>query len=95
MTRAGRPYTPCKLFYDGWAELAVGDYLRTPAGSAYLVQSVRVNRNRPYRRHLECVRWPVAEIPKDATVHPLHWYLRVKKRRRTLASLQEVRNVRR
>jgi hypothetical protein len=88
MSRAGTPFTPCKLFYDGRATVEVGDYLRTPAGSAYLVQSVRVNRNRSYRKHLECVRWPVNEIPADATVHPLHWYPRKKKRGRTLASLE-------
>jgi hypothetical protein len=88
MTRSGTPYTPCKLFYDGAARVAIGDYLRTPAGSAYLVQKVRVNRNRAYRKHLDCVRWPLAEIPDDATVHPLHWYPRTKKRGRTLASLR-------
>ena len=81
------PYTPCKLFYDGREKLQPGQYLRTPAGSAYLIQKVRVNRNRAYRQHLECVRWPEAEIPKRATVHPLHWYPRKKKRGRVLSSL--------
>lgn len=86
MSRARQPYTPCKLFYDGARELRIGDYLKTPAGSAYLVQKIRQNRNRPYRRHLECVRWPAAEIPGDARVHPLHWYPRTRKRGRVLAS---------
>lgn len=87
MSRAGVPYTPCKLFYDGWTLLKPGWYLKTPAGSAYLIERVRINRNRPYRQHLECVRWPLAEIPKHAKVRMLHWYPRVKKRGRTLASL--------
>ena len=85
----GPPYTPCKLFYDGLERLGVGDYLKTPAGSAYLIERVRINRNRPYRQHLECVRWPAAEIPADARVFPLHWYPRNRRRGRTLASLRE------
>jgi hypothetical protein len=80
-------FTPCKLFYDGWESIAVGDYFRTPAGSAYLIQAVRQNRNRPYRRHMDCVRWPADEIPDGATVHPLHWYPR-KRRSVTLRQLE-------
>lgn len=70
------PYTPCKLYYDGARDLQTGDYLKTPAGSAYLVQTIRQNRNRPIRKHLGCLRWPAAEIPADARVHPLYWYVR-------------------
>lgn len=83
----GQPYTPCKLFYDGFQKLTPGDYLKTPAGSAYLIQEVRINRNRAYRQQLKCLRWPVVEIPKRAKVHPLHWYARKKKAARRLASL--------
>jgi hypothetical protein len=70
------PYSPCKLYYDGARDLRAGDYLKTPGGSAYLVQALRVNRKRPYRRHLDCLRWPIDEIPVDARVHPLFWYKR-------------------
>lgn len=70
------PYTPCKLYYDGARDLKAGDYLRTPAGSAYLVQTIRQNRNRPQRKHLGCLRWPGNEIPDGAKVHPLFWYSR-------------------
>lgn len=76
---ARTPYTPCKLFIDGAPSLAVGDYLKTPAGSAYLVQALRQNRNRPERRHLQCLRWPLDAIPKAAAVHMLHWYRRDKR----------------
>jgi hypothetical protein len=69
-------YSPCKLYIDGIFDLVVGDYLRTSGGSAYLVQAIRQNRKRAFRRHLECVRWPVEEIPGDAVVHELHWYKR-------------------
>jgi hypothetical protein len=67
--------------------LQIGDFLCTPAGSAYLVQSMRQNRNQPQRRHLECVRWPLVEIPAEATVYEFYWYPRYKRRSRTLASL--------
>lgn len=73
------PYTPCKLFYDGGQTLDVGHFLKTPGGSAYLIQKVRRNKNRSYRQHLDCVRWPIEEIPVDALTHPLHWYARKKK----------------
>lgn len=86
--RSAPAYTPCTLFYDGGFAIAVGDYLRTPGGSAYLVQAVRQNRNRPYRRHLQCLRWPVDDIPSDAIVHPLHWYPRRKRRAHSLAAIE-------
>lgn len=87
-----QPYTPCSLFYDGQQAIEVGHYLKTPAGSAYLIQKIRPNRNRAYRRHLQCVRWPANEIPAGATVHPLHWYPRIKRRGRTLGSLAQPRS---
>lgn len=86
MTRA--PYTPCKLFIDGAPSLAAGDYLRTPAGSAYLVQAVRQNRNRPQRRHLQCLRWPLKEVPPAATIHMLYWYRRQKRAGRPLSTVK-------
>jgi hypothetical protein len=85
------PYSPCKLYYDGHVDVLAGDYLLTPGGSAYLIQSVRVNRNRPYRRHLGCLRWPKGEIPPDARVHALHWYVRRKAAMRRLKSLAAAR----
>lgn len=78
MTRL--PYTPCKLFYDGARDLKAGDYLKTPAGSAYLVQSIRQNRNRPARKHLGCLRWPAKDIPEGSRVHPLFWYKRARRK---------------
>lgn len=84
--RSRLPYTPCKLFYDSGALLEAGHYLRTSAGSAYLVQTVRINRRRTYRKHLDCVRWPLADIPAGAVVHPLIWYSRNRKSGRTLSS---------
>jgi hypothetical protein len=84
----GQPYTPCKLFYDGWTPVKAGEYIKTPAGSAYLIQAVHINRNKPYRQQLKCLRWPVEEIPKRAKVHPLHWYSRTKKKARRLSSFR-------
>lgn len=78
------PYTECGLYVDGFPKLKVGDYLRTRGGSAYCVTAMRQNRNRPARRNLRCLRWPVAEIPTDATVYELHWYPRNRKPARRL-----------
>lgn len=77
-----QPFTECGLYVDGIPALQVGDYLRTPGGSGYLVTQLRQNRARPMRRNLRCLRWPVADIPADATVHELHWYPRGRKSRR-------------
>ena len=76
---AREPYTSCKLYVDGMPALEVGHYLRTPGGSGYFVAELRQHRTRPQRRNLRCLRWPVNEIPDDATVHELHWYRRIKR----------------
>ncbi|MFG5864574.1 hypothetical protein [Metapseudomonas sp. CR1201] len=70
------PYTPCKLYIDGADGLQAGDYITTSGGSAYLVQQVRQNGRRPERKHLQCLRWPAAEIPDDARCYQLTWYRR-------------------
>jgi hypothetical protein len=75
-----KPYTPCHLYVDGIPDLRAGDYLTTDGGSAYLVQALRVDKKRPQRRHLDCVRWPIAEIPEDARRHKFYWYPRLHKR---------------
>lgn len=84
MTLTRPPYTPCKIYIDGIFDLQEGHFLRTPGGSAYLVQGIRQNRRRAYRRHLQCVRWPIDDIPGGATVHELHWYRRETRRGRPL-----------
>jgi len=78
-----QPYTPCKLYVDGIFALDVGHFLVTNGGSAYLVQGIRQNQKRRFRRHLDCVRWPADELPDGATVHSLSWYPR--KRRRAMS----------
>ena len=80
-----QPYTECKLYVDGIPQLQVGQYLRTPGGSAYCVTEIRQSPSRPMRRNLRCLRWPVSEIPADAKVWDLHWYARRKKQSRRLA----------
>jgi hypothetical protein len=75
-----QPYTPCKLYYDSPRALEVGQFLKTPAGSAYQVIDIRPSRTRKHRKHLQCVRWPVDEIPANAVVHPLYWYKRERRR---------------
>lgn len=73
---AKTPYTPCKLYVDGAEGIAVGDYITTAAGSAYLVQTLRVSRTRPERKHMDCLRWPLAGVPADARRFQLTWYRR-------------------
>lgn len=74
------PYTPCKLYVDGFPDLEVGDYITTSGGSAYLVQAMRISKTRMDRKHLQCLRWPIAEIPPDANQFELFWYSRSKRR---------------
>ncbi len=76
MARTRASYTPCKLYVDGACGIAVGDYITTAAGSAYLVQTLRVGRSRPERKHMDCLRWPIAEVPADARCYQLTWYKR-------------------
>ena len=58
---AKAPYTPCKLYVDG-AEGIAG--------------ALRVSRTRPERKHMHCLRWPIAEVPADARCFQLTWYKR-------------------
>lgn len=76
MARTRAPYTPCKLYIDGAEGIAVGDFITTAAGSAYLVQKLRVSRTRPERKHMDCLRWPLADVPADARRFQLTWYRR-------------------
>lgn len=76
MTRTKQPYTPCKLYVDGADGIAVGDFITTAVGSAYLVQTLRVSRTRPERKHMTCLRWPIDLIPNDAKCYRLNWYRR-------------------
>ena len=76
MARTRQPYTSCKLYVDGAEGIAVGDFITTSGGSAYLVQSVRPSPSIPERRYMQCLRWPIAEIPDDARRYQLSWYRR-------------------
>jgi hypothetical protein len=76
MPRAKLPYTSCKLYVDGADGIAVGDYIVTSGGSAYLIQSLRLSPSRPERKYMHCLRWPIAEVPPDARCYQLTWYKR-------------------
>lgn len=80
--RTRTPYTECRLYVDGIPSLRVGDYITTPAGSAYLVTELKPSRSRPLRRNLRCLRWPIGEIPADARTHEIRWYRRDRTRNR-------------
>lgn len=74
MARTRQPYTPCKLYVDGADDIAVGDFITTAAGSAYLVQTLQVSSTRPERKHMVCLRWPIDLIPDDVKRYQLTWY---------------------
>lgn len=80
-----QPYTECSLYVDGMPRLQVGDYIRTRGGSGYLVTEMKQSREKPHRRNLRCLRWPVDDFPADATVFELHWYPRDRKPARRTA----------
>lgn len=79
--RSRAPYTPAKLYIDGVPDLEVGNFLVSNGGSVYLVQAMRPSPTIRQRRYLDCVRWPAAEVPDDATVYEFYWYRRPRKRR--------------
>lgn len=79
--RGRQPYTPVKIYVDGLRGLAVGDYIKTPGGSGYLVQAMSQSPTRPQRWYLKCLRWPIDEFPADGKVYTLHWYPRKRKLR--------------
>ncbi len=70
------PFTPCRLYIDGAAGLAVGDFIVTSGGSAYLVQATRQSPTKPQRLYLTCLRWPAEQIPADGRQWQLNWYRR-------------------
>jgi hypothetical protein len=76
MPKTKQPYTPCRLYIDGAQGIAVGDYITTSGGSAYMVQSLRVSPSRPERRYMQCLRWPIEKVPADARRFQLSWYRR-------------------
>lgn len=74
-----KPGESASIYYDGWAQVAEGDYLRTPTGRTYLVTHVRVQERGIHkgRQHLQTVVMePDHQTETDAVVHPLHWYQR-------------------
>ena len=90
------PGATVALTYDYHAELhctappGEDDYLvswseRTERwGSAYLIRAVRKVRSElhPHRYSLCCLKLgAVTEVPADATVYPIVWYPRTKRRR--------------
>ena len=73
------PGEQAALYYDGWAPVAPGDYIRTGTGRTYLVEGVRTQERGKHagRQHLATVVMAADHQPEpDATVHPLHWYRR-------------------
>jgi hypothetical protein len=75
-----QPGEPASLYIDTVARVAEGDYIRTPTGRTYLVQSVRVQERGAHagrRQHLKTVVMePGHPFEDDDTIHDIIWYKR-------------------
>lgn len=71
-----------RIYYDGVAEIDTGHALVTTTGRTYLVVVCRRQSRGKHRGrwHLECLVTD-SDPPPGATVHPLRWYRRDKRRR--------------
>jgi hypothetical protein len=71
------------LYYDSPRNVEVGDYIATPTGRTYLVNWVRIQCKGIHvgRQHIRGTVVDPADVAKGATVHPLRWYRRRKRRR--------------
>lgn len=71
------PGSLVSLYYDSPRPVEVGDYIRTPTGRTYRVETLRVQQkgSRAGRKHMMCtVLAPDEEV--DGKIHPLVWYTR-------------------
>ena len=70
------------LYYDSPRDVAVGDFIRTPSGRTYRVETVRVQQRGIHtgRKHIGALVLDPANTEEqpseDDVVHPLHWYSR-------------------
>lgn len=66
------------IYYDGFADVEIGDIIRTPTGRCYLVDTNRIQQRGMHigRQHLRCTVIAETDVPADAEVHPIHWYPR-------------------
>lgn len=71
-----------KLYYDSPRDVAVGDFIRTPSGRAYRVETVRVQTRGLHRgrKHIGALVLDPADLSQQPdegdVVHPLYWYAR-------------------
>jgi len=68
--------SPVGLYMDTQRVLVSGDYIETPTGRTYEIQTVRRQERGKHkgRAHIRAI--VVASAPDGATVHPLVWYKR-------------------
>lgn len=67
------------IYYDGWETVEPGDYLRTPTGRTYLIESNRIQQRGKHagRQHLKgTVMEPEHQPEPDAKIHLIFWYKR-------------------
>lgn len=65
------------LYYDSPRAVESGDFLRTPTGRTYLIESVRIQGRGLHvgRQHLRATVMEAGHVPEpDARVLPIYWY---------------------
>jgi hypothetical protein len=80
--RSGTVCGICPYDWHGGPVPEPGHYLRTTAGSYYLILEAKVmTRSRVLNRYrLTCLRVKALDVPAHATVLALRWYSRDRKR---------------
>lgn len=74
MSRRRQPGEPASLYVDLYEYVEDGDYIRTPSGRQYLVQSVRIQKTGKHvgRQHLKTVVMEPDHQPgDDAVIHDM------------------------
>lgn len=68
------------IYYDGVAQIAVGDALRTPTGRTYIIVAARRQERGRHvgRHHLRCAV-AEGEAPAGVHIYPLYWYKRTRR----------------
>lgn len=71
------------LYYDSPVMVSVGDYLQTPTGRTYVVSRARLQERGIHagrRQHLRAFVVAREDVPEGATVRPIIWYPRRRRR---------------
>lgn len=83
---AAPPGRVVALYYDSPVQVAVGDFIRTPSGRTYRIETVRVQERGRHvgRQHIGGLVLDPDDPDQQPTpgdvVHPIYWYARPRAR---------------